>query len=105
MDTYTVVHFRREKNAVEYQAEKGQLGSPNPDRWLYMGEIAMAEVPLKDAFIFVNGTCHKVLDVTWSIKLADRPGQPNFDDPQVMVTLRREAPYSDSVSPSADFFR
>ena len=105
MDTYTVVHFRREKDALEFQAEKGNLGSPNPERWAYLGEIPMGHVPVKEAYIYVNGACYKVADVTWSVHVNTLPGQPSFDDPQVMVTLKREAPYRDGLTPSEDFFR
>ena len=104
MDNVVYVRFRRERTYLEFQAEKEGLGKPDPERFVTMGELAMATVPEEGRFIFVNGASYKVANVTWSIKLNPLPGQPNFDDPQVLITLQAMTDHTNGLAPQSDFF-
>lgn len=105
LETLTVVHFRKERIWTELTPEEIAKHDGEAGPWESLGELLMAEVPQMDRFIFVNGIQYRVKDVTWSVRLTARPGQPNFDDPQVLVTLRRETANSQSpYAPKADFF-
>ena len=112
IEQFTVVHFRREKTYLECQAEveagqaKGIKVDPQKvNRWKFMGETLMVDVPQQDRFIFINGIQYRVADVSWSLHLSELPGQPNFDNPQVMITLRQESPPSGLLTPETDFFK
>lgn len=113
IETLTVVHFRREKTYVEAEQEKAATiakGQPYDlskfNRWAIMGELLMSEVPQVDRFIFINGIQYRVMDVTWSIHLSEKPGQPSFDEPQVMVTVREESANNQKpYAPTEDFFQ
>lgn len=113
IESLTVVHFRREKTYEEAEHEKaatiakGQLYDVSKfERWAIMGELLMPEVPKVDRFIFINGVQYRVMDITWSIHLSEKPGQPSFDEPQVMVTVRRDSANSQTpYAPTEDFFQ
>lgn len=99
METLIAVHFRRERTYVEMR-DDDSLG-----QWVELGCMMMPEVPSMDSFIFVNGQKFKVHDVTWSIRLPDEIDGPNYDDPQVMITLINGIHGSGSYSPQSDFFK
>lgn len=103
MDDFLVVHFRREKNALEYQAEQTHVGQ-QIERFLYMGELVMSAVPVQDTYMFVNGDSYRVGNVTWSVRLAAIPGQPSMDNPEVMITLVAQTDFTNGLAPQEDFF-
>lgn len=80
------VFFQREKTALEFQAEV-DAGVENVQRFKRLGETMMVEIPAVGEIVFINGERLQVIDRAWSLKLPKHPGRPNFDDPQVMVTL------------------
>lgn len=109
-DIYTGVFFRREKTYTEFQAElqerenKGQSIDPKDlSRWHPLGETMMTEIPAVGEIVFINGERMQVLDRAWSLRLPALPGQPNFDDPQCMVTLSQSIESKSQVK--EDFFQ
>lgn len=79
MDTYTAVQFQRELGSGEADHPKGGRFEP-------LGEMVMGSVPLVGETIFLNGTAYQVTNRQWSVCLS-RPGQPNFTDPQALLTV------------------
>lgn len=110
-DNDIVVHFRREKTYEECAHEKNAIESRGEtynslevDRWVYVGETIMSSVPDKDEFVWLNGIHYIVRSRSWSIKVAELPHQPNFDDTHVMITLGSPINTgNDGVMPLVDF--
>ena len=93
-DNDIIVHFRREKTHTEAIEEKTSIerrgeeyDSTKLSRWVYVGETIMSSVPDTNESIWVNGVHYQVVSRSWSVAVAERPGQPNFEDTHVMLTL------------------
>lgn len=79
METYTVVHFRRELGSKEEDHPKGGRFEP-------LGEMPMGAIPAVGEMIFLNGKAYRVSYRDWSVGPV-LPGQPNVTDAQVLLTV------------------
>ena len=98
-DTFTIVSFRRQRTYQEFEADDS-----NTERFVAMGDTWVGQVPDEGKFIFLNGKSYKILNVTWSIQLPERPGQPVFTVPQAMVTVEEATDHGNVYAPKEDFF-
>lgn len=110
MDSYIIANFRRERTYLEVQAEvdaaltRGeQIKHVDIPRFVSMGAMAMAQIPDVGKFIFVNGSSYQVKDQTWSIHIPEDENQPNFHDPEVMLTLIQTTDHTNGYAPKEDF--
>jgi hypothetical protein len=78
----TVVHFRRERNALEMSEDPSLTG-----RWHPLGSLVLPSLPTVGMTIYINSEEFVVQDIAWSICIVPE-GQPSFDDPQVLITVR-----------------
>jgi hypothetical protein len=101
MDYSTTVFFRREKTHLDIQDETDETAS---EPWVYLGETMMTQVPSVGTFLYLNGVYFEIVDQTWSIQLGTL-SEPNFKDPQVMLTLYYSQPLKGGRSPTSDFFK
>jgi hypothetical protein len=109
IEAFTGVIFRREKNYLEVQQEvekameKGERLDPKDvDRWHIMGDTMLVTLPAEGSYVFLNGSQYRIKDITWSLALPERMGQPVDRDPLVMITVAQESPGSGYV-PTEDF--
>lgn len=105
MDSYIIVNFRREKTWLECNEEVAAqegLGRVQPERFVSLGAIPMSHVPDVGKFIFLNGYKYQIMDQTWSAHLTTSE-EPNFHDPEVLLTVQVSSDHTNGFAPQEDF--
>lgn len=82
-DYPTAVMFRREKSNQEVQRDGTAAG-----RWVDLGATMMDHVPAVGEYLWLNGKHYVIGDRSWSLNVVEPPNQPDYEMPQVMLTLR-----------------